>query len=198
MSPVKEEAPGGKVVDQTQSTNKGVEGFDSKPAQYYSNVPIEVEFAGDGLQDIKGLTDYGKFYKVEAGSTVGDLDNTGKTDETEINIGRDQNKEELANLTIITTKKKNTKKKKLKMLTVSTVEDNQTFINQDVGLETQTLETSGRQIPNLDSNFVKIDTNPQAISPKGDEAPAEPKKKKKKIDRSLSRKKVPKKSDQPN
>jgi hypothetical protein len=197
MSPVKEEALGGKVVDQTQIPNKGVEAFDSKPAQYYWNVPIEVELAGGGQQDIKGLTDYGTFYKVEAGSTVGDLDNTGNTDEPEINIGRDKNKEESPNLTIITTKKKNAKKKKLKMLTVSTLEDNQSFINQDAGLETQTLETSARQIPNLDSNFVKIETNPQAISPKGDGAPAEPKKKRKKIDRSISRKKVPKKSDQP-
>jgi hypothetical protein len=153
--------------------------------------------AEGGQQDIKGLTDYGTFYKVKAGSIVGDLDNTGNTDKPEISIGRDQNNDESPNLTIITTKKKKTKKIKLKMLTVSSVEDNQTFINQDAGLETQTLDTPGRQIPNLDSNFVKIDTNPQAIPPNGDGAPAEPKKKKEKKDNSLSRKKVPNKSDQP-
>lgn len=198
MSPVKKEAVGGKVIDQTQSPKKGYEGFDSKPAQYYSNVPIEVELAEGGQQDIKGLTNYGTFYKVEAGSTVSDLHNTNNTDKPEIKFGRDQNNEESPNLTIITTKNKKTKKIKLKMLTVSSVEDNQTFINQDAGLETQTLETPGRQIPNLDSNFVKIDTNPQAIPPYGDGMPPEPKKKKKKKDNSLSRKKVPKKSDQPN
>jgi hypothetical protein len=197
ISPVIKEALGGKVEDQTQSPEKGVEGFDSKPAQYYSNVPIEVELAQGGQQDIKGLTDYGTFYKVKDGSIVGDLDNTGNTDKPEISIGQDQNNDESPNLTIITTKKKKTKKIKLKMLTVSSVEDNQTFINQDAGLETQTLDTPGRQIPNLDSNIVKIDTNPQAIPPYGDGAPAEPEKKKKKKDNSLSRKKVQKKSDQP-
>lgn len=144
-------------------------------------------------QDIKGLTGYGTFYKVELAPTVGDLDNTNNIDNPPISIGQDPNNDESPDMTIVTTKEKKTKKKKLKMLTVSSIEDNQTFINQDGGLEILKLAT-----PNpLESNFVKIDAE-LPTPPNPDLLPEEPKrKKKKKRDRSISqKKKLPKDTEQ--